>query len=112
MEPVKEHVSQYYAYHGIEVTRSNAETCVVTLPPQFRDLSAFTADMWTEFGVVVDIAVLHGTMEATLRFDHAPQGPTSSSAFWVLAVLVILIAIVIGVLYIPHGKELISNTRV
>ena len=36
---------------------------------QFRDLSAFTADLWYEFNVVVDIAITHGTMEATIRFD-------------------------------------------
>ena len=95
MERLKEHVSQYYAYHGVEVTRSNAETCVVTLPPQFRDLSAFTADLWCEFGAVVDIAIIHGTIEATIRMDNASirtGGRTGS----VLSMLVVGAAVVVG----------------
>lgn len=112
MEPVKEHVKQYYAYHGIEVTRSNAETCVVSLPPQFRDLSAFTADVWTEFGVVVDIAIMHGSMEATLRFDNGTKEVGGSGLFLFLSVLVIFVAMVLGVVYIPFGNELVNITKV
>ena len=111
MEAVKEHVTQYYAYHGIEVTRSNTETCVVTLPPQFRDFSAFTADMWTEFGVVVDVAVIHGTIEATLRLD---AGSKQSGATGLLSILVVviafLVAVVLGWTYIPHGHELMTRS--
>ena len=112
MEAVKEHVTQFYAYHGIEVTRSNSETCVVTLPPQFKDLSAFTADLWCEFNVVVDISLSHGTIEATLRLDNARQDRTALGGVGtLLAFLILVVALVIGGLYIPQSYRLINVGR-
>ncbi len=100
MERLKEHIAQFYAYHGIEVVRSNAETCVVTLPPQFRDLSAFTADLWCEFNAVVDIAVSHGTMEATIRLDNAGQTKVMSS-LPVITVVLVGAAATLSMVYMP-----------
>ena len=112
MEAVKEHVTQYYAYHGIEVTRSNTETCVVTLPPQFKDLSAFTADLWCEFNVVVDIAVSHGTIEATLRIDSSSSHRSSYNNFvWFFAVLILVVGLILGSLYIPQGHNFVKGSN-
>ena len=97
MDPVKEHIIKYYAYHGIEVTRSNTETCVASLPPQFRDISAFTADLWCEFGVVVDIAMSHGTIEATIRFDASGKQKDSSGQSLIFFFVVLIMSILSGI---------------
>ena len=109
MDAVKEHIVKFYAYHGIEVTRSNSETCVASLPPQFRDLSAFTADLWCEFGVVVDIAMAHGTIEATIRFDNAAKQKETSGASLIMVLIILVASVLLGVLYLPKGQELVAK---
>lgn len=76
MEDVRNHISKYYAYHGVEVVRSNTETCVCTLPPQFRDVGALTADLWLEFGATVDLRLSNRDMEITVRRGSPPDPPS------------------------------------
>lgn len=91
MDDVREHIGKFYSYHGIEVVRSNTETCVCTLPPQLRDIGALTADLYLEFGASVDLCLSNRDMEITIRRGSPPETPQKSHGSFFISTLLLLL---------------------